>query len=181
MNCAYELVRLDRAEEVMARMTEIAAASASALFDIQALHARAAVGQDAHLIEQAAEEFGSRGFSLYAATAFAHASEAARRAGNQRQANAALMRAQDFRSMCDGAMSVASAQSAEAGPIALTRREREIGVLAGQGLGNREIAERLFISKRTTENHVARIYEKFGITSRAELVRLLEGNLALHA
>jgi DNA-binding CsgD family transcriptional regulator len=41
-------------------------------------------------------------------------------------------------------------------------------------MGNREISERLFISKRTAENHLARIYDKFGITSRVELVRLLE-------
>ena len=59
-------------------------------------------------------------------------------------------------------------------PWPLTRREREVGALATQGMGNREISERLFISKRTTENHLARVYEKFGITSRAELVRLLD-------
>lgn len=72
----------------------------------------------------------------------------------------------------------ATMPKADIGPIALTRREREIAMLAAQGLGNREVAERLFISKRTAENHVAKVYEKLGITSRSELVLLLEAGLA---
>ncbi|MEU1205278.1 LuxR C-terminal-related transcriptional regulator [Nocardia sp. NPDC005825] len=51
----------------------------------------------------------------------------------------------------------------------LTRRERGIVALAAQGMSNRDIAERLFISIRTVENHLQRSYHKLGIHSRHEL------------
>jgi DNA-binding CsgD family transcriptional regulator len=58
-----------------------------------------------------------------------------------------------------------------AGPRAvglLSRRELEVLRLVAEGLSNREIAERLFISPKTAEHHVSRIYAKLGLSSRAE-------------
>lgn len=52
--------------------------------------------------------------------------------------------------------------------ISLTRREREVAMLAVT-LQNREIAERLSISVRTVENHLARAMKKLGVTARADL------------
>jgi DNA-binding CsgD family transcriptional regulator len=46
----------------------------------------------------------------------------------------------------------------------LTRREREIAELVTQGLGNREIAERLVLVKRTVESHIEHIFGKLGFT-----------------
>jgi DNA-binding NarL/FixJ family response regulator len=62
-----------------------------------------------------------------------------------------------------------SVRSAAAGGRAgaLTRREREIAELVCQGHLNREIAELLYLSPRTVENHVARILDKLGAASRA--------------
>jgi DNA-binding CsgD family transcriptional regulator len=56
----------------------------------------------------------------------------------------------------------------------LTRREREVATLASEGLANREIADRLFLSARTVENHLQHAYEKLGITNRNELSGALE-------
>jgi predicted ATPase/DNA-binding CsgD family transcriptional regulator len=51
----------------------------------------------------------------------------------------------------------------------LTVREHEIATLVGQGFSNRQIAERLFISRRTVDAHVEHIFDKMGITSRVML------------
>ncbi|WIB68019.1 LuxR C-terminal-related transcriptional regulator [Curtobacterium sp. MCBD17_035] len=52
----------------------------------------------------------------------------------------------------------------------LTRREYEVAELAGQGLSNRQIAEQLGRSVRTIDAHIARIFAKWDIHSRSELV-----------
>ena len=51
----------------------------------------------------------------------------------------------------------------------LTRREREVAALVADGLGNREIAERLFLSKRTVDSHIEHIFTKLGFSSRTQL------------
>lgn len=54
------------------------------------------------------------------------------------------------------------------GAGALTRREREVLALLAEGLSNRDLAARLFISPKTAEHHVARVLAKLGLRSRAE-------------
>lgn len=55
----------------------------------------------------------------------------------------------------------------------LTPSEREVAELAARGLTNREVAERLFVSPKTVEANLSRIYSKLGIRSRAELGRVM--------
>jgi non-specific serine/threonine protein kinase len=54
-------------------------------------------------------------------------------------------------------------------PSQLTAREREIAGLVAAGLSNRQIAEKLFISRRTVDAHLEHIFGKLGITSRVML------------
>ena len=58
-------------------------------------------------------------------------------------------------------------------PLPLTDREREIVMLLGQGLSNRDIAARLNISIRTVEGHIYKAMVKTGTASREELAALL--------
>ena len=66
----------------------------------------------------------------------------------------------------------------------LTPREREVAALIGRGLSNGEIADALFLGKRTIETHISSIYRKLGATSRTEIALwivetgLAEGALA---
>jgi DNA-binding NarL/FixJ family response regulator len=56
----------------------------------------------------------------------------------------------------------------------ISPREREVIVLLNEGLGNREIAQKLFVSLATVKTHVHNIYEKTGARSRYELFRLVK-------
>ena len=51
----------------------------------------------------------------------------------------------------------------------LSAQELQIARLAAEGLSNREIGERLYLSPRTVGSHLYRIFPKLGITSRAQL------------
>ncbi|MGA9674132.1 MAG: LuxR C-terminal-related transcriptional regulator [Mycobacterium sp.] len=58
----------------------------------------------------------------------------------------------------------------------LTPTERDVARLVREGLGNKEIGARLFISPRTVQTHLTHVYAKLGLTSRVQLVQLsLEG------
>lgn len=55
-------------------------------------------------------------------------------------------------------------------PEELSKREMEILRLAAKGMGNREIAEELFLSRRTVQSHLASIFRKMDVGSRTEAI-----------
>jgi DNA-binding CsgD family transcriptional regulator len=63
------------------------------------------------------------------------------------------------------------AAAAALGPGSLTRREREVARLAATGMSAKEIAQALFVGKRTVETHLASVYAKLGVDSKLQLVR----------
>ena len=52
----------------------------------------------------------------------------------------------------------------------MTAREKEIATLLAQGLSNKQIAEKLYISEGTVKNYISVIYDKTGIHDRAKLI-----------
>ena len=58
----------------------------------------------------------------------------------------------------------------------LTAQELQIAQLAAEGLSNREIGQKLFVSPRTVSTHLYRIYPKLGISARSQLAVALSEN-----
>jgi DNA-binding CsgD family transcriptional regulator len=54
---------------------------------------------------------------------------------------------------------------------ALTPTERDVVQLVSEGLGNKDIATRLFVSPRTVQTHLTHVYTKLGLSSRVQLVQ----------
>ena len=65
------------------------------------------------------------------------------------------------------------------GVAALSRRERQVATLVSEGLTNRQIAARLFVTDKTVEKHLSHVFEKLGVLNRVgvarEFCRLNEG------
>ena len=71
----------------------------------------------------------------------------------------------------------AAAEPIRAGAtIELSKREREVAQLVARGLSNREIADRLYLSERTIDNHVHHILDKLGFDSRVQVATWLVKN-----
>jgi DNA-binding CsgD family transcriptional regulator len=68
-----------------------------------------------------------------------------------------------------------SAQRPEQGWSAMTDSETAVARLVAEGLTNREVAERLFISPHTVSGHLRNIFTKLGVRSRVDLARIAAG------
>ena len=121
-------------------------------------------------IGAAADAFGDIGALVLAAEAAYGLAAEHRRRGNARDATGWTRKAADWAEDCPGVRTPGLAMPDE--PVALTKREREVATLAARGITSKDIAERLFVSVRTVDNHLGRVYEKLGISSRAELSEL---------
>ncbi|VAZ85096.1 Putative HTH-type transcriptional regulator [Mycobacterium persicum] len=76
----------------------------------------------------------------------------------------------------DGAISYAQRgrgerKRASSGWESLTPAELDVVGLVTKGLGNKDIAARLFLSPRTVQAHLTHVYTKLGITSRFQLIQ----------
>ena len=163
----HDAVRLGAGESAASRLVELAAACDSELVAARAAHATAFGAADAHGLAVAADTFEALGADLLAAEAAAAAADEWRRRREQRRAAALDLRANELAARCEGASTPALVRAPTVVP--LTDREREIALLAAAGHPSRAIAERLYLSVRTVDNHLARIYDKLGVSSRADL------------
>jgi DNA-binding CsgD family transcriptional regulator len=168
----HGLARLGRAKEVTAPLTTVAAQIEGDLAPARALHARALAHRDAEGLAGVSTSFEAMGADLLAAEAAADAAVAWRQTGNPREAAAWERRSITLVHRGEG-MATPALQTIET-RARLTRAEREAALLAAAGRSNKEIAQELFLSVRTVETRLQRIYDKLGITSRTELATALE-------
>jgi DNA-binding CsgD family transcriptional regulator len=130
-------------------------------------HAVALAGRDPAALDEVATRFGGIGMLLFAAEAAAEAALEHAAAGDLRAARASGQRSTGYRASCEGAVSPWLIGAPAAVP--LTPRERQVAALAADGHSDLVIAGRLHISARTVQTHLAHVYAKLGINSRADL------------
>jgi DNA-binding CsgD family transcriptional regulator len=150
---------------------------------------RAAVDRDAEGMLAAAEGFERAGRPLFAATALEAASTAAaprsdvavtaiRRAAGLYDGLGALGDARRARGQLRAAGGRVGARGTRRRPIvgwsSLTPSEQAVAALVGEGLANAEIASRLFVSKRTVETHISRLYLKLQVSTRVGIARIVD-------
>ena len=162
----HDACRLGR-QDVADRLRTLADLCDGNLVPAWAAHASAvASGQPDGLVD-AANRFEAMGALLFAAEAATGAAHAFQRHGQQRAAAAQRARAAALLGSCESPRTPGLVTSDSLVP--LTRREREIAVLAAQGTTSPEIAAKLYLSVRTVNNHLQRAYIKLGVSNRSEL------------
>ncbi|SCL20637.1 ATP-, maltotriose-and DNA-dependent transcriptional regulator MalT [Micromonospora rhizosphaerae] len=170
-----DLVRLDQAaapvgptctdggrRTVAQRLADLSERVDGALPPLVARYARAAVEDSPTELLAVADALAARDLTVFAAEAAALALRRLRRSaatGPARERLAALL------SRCDQV----STPALRLLRPALSDRERQVARLAADGATSRAIAEQLYLSSRTVENHLQRVYSKLGVAGRAEL------------
>jgi DNA-binding CsgD family transcriptional regulator len=119
---------------------------------------------------------GRAGSTEQAITELEEAERTLHAAGALREADAA---AQELRRLGRrGPRRIRDSRGSAGGIAALSPREREVATLVAAGKRNRDVAAALFVSEKTVESHLARIYDKVGVRSRAALAAIVAGELS---
>jgi DNA-binding CsgD family transcriptional regulator len=117
------------------------------------------------------KDFEQMGDLVAAVDAAAYAAVFYRDQGMRGSALASAARSEALAQHCGGASTPALREAIE--PLPLTDREREVVILLGQGLSNRDIAARLTLSVRTVEGHIYHAMAKTGTTTREDLAAVV--------
>ncbi len=163
----------------VARLGELAHVVGGRRVSAAAAHAAALASGDGEGLMAASDRYAEMGDLLAAVDAAAQASLAFRHADRNGSALGATGRSRELAERCGDVRTPALTDAAA--PPVFTGREREVIMLAGRGLTNREIAERLQLSVRTVEGHLYRAAGRVGARDRNELARAISDALAVSA
>ena len=167
----HDTVRLGDATSVAGRLAELAEHCEGDLVASYAAHAAASVrGRPQELVD-VVDRFEAMGTFLLAAEVATEAAQAFQGGGDRRSSAALGVRAASLAAQCEGARTPGLAVPVMVAP--LTPRERDVASLAARGASSREIADRLYLSVRTVNNHLQSVYSKLGISGRRELANAL--------
>lgn len=167
----HDLVRFGAPQAAADRLAELARVVEGPWVAALSAHASALVADDPVLLTAAVDGFEAMDTVTYAAEAAADLAAMHRRFGDQRAANAAERRSHQLVERSEGARTPGLSRGSALVP--LTAREHEVALLAAQGLTSGDIADRLVLSTRTVDTHLARVYRKLGIGGRDELAASL--------
>jgi DNA-binding CsgD family transcriptional regulator/tetratricopeptide (TPR) repeat protein len=168
----HAAVRLGRAVDAVEAMDRLDAVVDGPFVGVAARHARALAQRDGVLLTGAADEFEGLGADLLAAEAHRAAENAHRRQGRGASASVAARRVAELLRRCGAPRSPALEPPLPMGEE-LTGREREVALLAARGRTSPQIAEALYLSVRTVDTHLSRVYRKLMIDGRHELADAL--------
>ena len=168
----HDVARLGDPASVAGRLDEVRAGCEGELVDAYASHAAAAAAGRPKALVDVTDRFEQIGACLLAAESATEAALAYQRDGNRRAGAALGVRAAELAGACEGARTPGLTSLDVVVP--LTARERDVATLAAQGVSSKAIAERLFLSVRTVNNHLQSVYSKLGVTGRRELASALE-------
>jgi ATP/maltotriose-dependent transcriptional regulator MalT len=168
----HDLARLGEAESAAERLAAVDRLCEGDLVPCFARHAEGLAHQDGDVLAAAATAFVTLGCTLFAAEAATAAAHAYERGGEPRKGAGQRGRAAELAARCEDARTPGLVSATVTVP--LSSREREVALLAAEGLPSKEIADRLYLSRRTIDNHLQRIYLKLGIGGRSELAEVLE-------
>ncbi len=164
-----QMAQSGRADRVAGRLRELADPMGGGLADLIAREAEALASGDATALDDVAADAAVFGAIGIAADAAAHAARRHAEAGEVGASLASLYRSEAVLRRAPGQRSLVLD---EVEPI-LSAREREVVDAVVDGASNREVADRLYISHRTVESHLRRIYRRLGVSGREELTLLL--------
>jgi DNA-binding CsgD family transcriptional regulator len=169
----YDVARFAHATAAVRRLSALADTLDGALAPVLADASAALAAMDGHRLDQAAAAFDDLGLPVHAAELAGAAARAHRTRGRAADAALSLQQAAAFGpDLADARTPLLKINWTERRQ-GLTRREREVALMAAAGLSSGTIAAKLQLSVRTVSNHLAHIYAKFGVASRAELAALL--------
>jgi DNA-binding CsgD family transcriptional regulator len=171
---AHGLARLGHPKQAASRLGPLTEQIDGDLVAARLAHTESLARRDPAGLGDASEAFETMGADLLAAEAAADAAVAWRQAADPRRSLAAEHRAATLGQRCQGAAT--PALQAIGARARLTPAEREAALLAAAGHSNREIADQLYLSVRTVESRLQHVYEKLGISGRAQLQQNLSIN-----
>jgi DNA-binding CsgD family transcriptional regulator len=157
------------------RLAELATQVQGDRAPVAAAHASALAATDGAALQEVSRNYEAVGDRVAAADAAAQAAVACAASGLRGAALTAHAAARRLASECQGAATPALRALSEPPPF--TGRQREILRMATNGLSNREIAQRLGVSIRTVEGHLYRASRRVGVSSRHDLLAILDGKV----